>query len=64
MNMLTRIIVTSVTLVPLIAPSTGYGQDRVAHDATEVRLGDRVIGRDPDPFIRGQLMRYDSLGFK
>jgi hypothetical protein len=64
MNMLTRIIVTSVTLVPLIAPGAGYGQDGVARDATEVRSGDRVIGRDPDPFIRGQLMRYDSLGFK
>ena len=64
MNMLTRIIVTSVTLVPLIAPSAGYGQDRLARDATEVRSGDRVIGRDPDPFIRGQLMRYDGLGFK
>jgi hypothetical protein len=65
MNMLTRIIVTSLTLVPLIAPSTGYGQvHRGVPDATEVRSGGRVIGRDPDPFIRGQLLRSDSLGYK
>jgi hypothetical protein len=65
MNMLTRIIVTSLTLVPLIAPSTGYGQVyRGVPDATEVRSGGRMIGRDPDPFIRGQLQRLDSLGFK
>ena len=27
----------------------------------DVRSGDRVIGRDPDPFIRGEILRhYDS----
>jgi hypothetical protein len=84
MDMLTRVIVASVTLVPLIAPSTGYGQvqrrvpdatsnaremgrghvNRRVPDETQVRSGGRVIGRDPDPFIRGQLQRLDSLGFK
>ena len=84
MNMLSRVIVTSATVVPLIVPSTGYGQvqrrapdatsggrvmgrgqvHRRVPDETEVRSGGRVIGRDPDPFIRGQLQRYDSLGFK
>jgi hypothetical protein len=65
MNMLTGIIVTSVTLASLVAPSTGYAQAyREVPDATVVHSGGRVIGRDPDPFIRGQLQRYDSLGFK
>jgi hypothetical protein len=26
--------------------------------------GDRMIGWDPDPFIRGELLRHYSLGYK
>ena len=65
MNMLTKIIVTSVTLAPLIAAGAAYGQaNGAATDSNDVRVGDRVIGRDPDPFIRGEISRHYGLGYK
>jgi hypothetical protein len=42
------------------SPHYGFGP-RVTVGADDVVSGDRVIGRDPDPFIRGELLRhYDS----
>jgi hypothetical protein len=41
-------------------PHYGFGP-RVTVHPHDVVTGDRVIGRDPDPFIRGELLRhYDS----
>jgi hypothetical protein len=41
-------------------PNYGFGP-RVCVGPTDVVSGDRIIGRDPDPFIRNQLLRaYDS----
>jgi hypothetical protein len=65
MNVLTKIIVTSVTLAPLIAAGAAHGQaNRAASGSNDVRAGDRVIGQDPDPFIRGEILRHHSLGYK
>ena len=55
------------------APKTGYAQrhrppnveaGRITRQSNDVRSGDRVIGHDPDPFIRGEILRQHSLGFK
>jgi hypothetical protein len=41
-------------------PDYGFGP-RVAVQPDDVVTGNRVIGRDPDPFIRDQLLQeYDS----
>ena len=41
-------------------PNYGFGP-LVPIQPDDVVSGDRIIGRDPDPFIRGQLLReYDS----
>jgi hypothetical protein len=37
-------------------PHYGFGP-RVRVQPNDVISGDRLIGRDPDPFIRGQLLR-------
>jgi hypothetical protein len=37
-------------------PHYGFGP-LVRAQATDVISGDRMIGRDPDPFIRGQMLR-------
>ena len=36
---------------------SGYGP-RVAPQPNEVTTGNRRIGRDPDPFIRGEILRH------
>ena len=64
MNMLAKIILAA-TFAPLIIAGTALGQaNRVTTDSGEVRAGDRVIGHDPDPFIRGEILRHYSLGYK
>lgn len=41
-------------------PTYGFGP-RVTVHPDDVVSGNRVIGRDPDPFIRGEILRhYDS----
>jgi len=41
-------------------PNYGFGP-RVTVQPNDVVAGNRVIGRDPDPFIRGEILRhYDS----
>jgi hypothetical protein len=41
-------------------PRYGFGP-RVPIGPNDVVSGDRIIGRDPDPFIRGEILRhYDS----
>lgn len=43
-------------------PNYGFGP-RVTVRPGDVVTGDRVIGRDPDPFIRDQMLRgYNSGG--
>jgi hypothetical protein len=37
-------------------PDYGFGP-RVRVHPNDVIAGDRIIGRDPDPFIRGQILR-------
>ena len=44
-------------------PNGGFGGPRVTVQPGDVVSGDRLIGRDPDPFIRDQLLRgYNSGG--
>jgi hypothetical protein len=41
-------------------PNYGFGP-LVPVDPNDVISGNRIIGRDPDPFIRGEILRhYDS----
>jgi hypothetical protein len=43
-------------------PNYGFGP-RVTVGPNDAVSGDRVIGRDPDPFIQGQILRgYNSGG--
>jgi hypothetical protein len=43
-------------------PNYGFGP-RVCVGPTDVAAGDRIIGRDPDPFIRSQLLRAYNSGW-
>jgi hypothetical protein len=42
-------------------PNYGFGP-RVTVSPNDVVAGDRVIGSDPDPFIRGELLRNYNSG--
>jgi hypothetical protein len=42
-------------------PNYGFGPVQKIHPY-DVVSGDRIIGRDPDPFIRGQLLREYNSG--
>jgi hypothetical protein len=67
-------LATSVALATFLAAETAYTQENSTapnasyaqqHSITphpnDVRAGNRWIGRDPDPFIRGEILRhYDS----
>ena len=43
-------------------PYYGFGP-RVCIHPHDVVSGDRIVGRDPDPFIRGQLLRAYNSGW-
>jgi hypothetical protein len=46
--------------------ANGYGPPPAYYDSGYLRDtlgGDRMIGWDPDPFIRGELLRHHSLGY-
>jgi hypothetical protein len=43
-------------------PNYGFGPRRCV-GPTDVVSGDRIIGRDPDPFIRNQLLRAYNSGY-
>jgi hypothetical protein len=43
-------------------PRYGFGPRVTAHPH-DVITGDRVIGRDPDPFIRGEILRHYNSGW-
>jgi hypothetical protein len=43
-------------------PNYGFGP-RVCVHPHDVVAGNRIIGRDPDPFIRGQLLRAYNSGW-
>ena len=45
-------------------PPAYYTGDPVLCAYGDIVSGDRVIGRDPDPFIRGEILRHYSLGYK
>jgi hypothetical protein len=42
-------------------PNYGFGP-RVRVHPHDVIAGDRIIGRDPDPFIRGEILRHYHSG--
>jgi len=42
-------------------PRVGSGQRATGPD--DVVTGNRVIGRDPDPFIRGEILRHSDSGW-
>jgi hypothetical protein len=42
-------------------PRGGTGQRATGPD--DVITGNRVIGRDPDPFIRGEILRHNDSGW-
>ena len=43
-------------------PNYGFGP-RVRVHPHDVVAGDRFIGRDPDPFIRGEILRHYHSGW-
>jgi hypothetical protein len=43
-------------------PNYGFGP-RVTVGPNDVVSGNRVIGRDPDPFIRGEILRHYHSGW-
>jgi hypothetical protein len=43
-------------------PHYGFGR-RVPVQPNDVVTGGRIIGRDPDPFIRGELLRHYNSGW-
>jgi hypothetical protein len=43
-------------------PNYGFGP-RVRVHPHDVVSGDRIIGRDPDPFIRGEILRHYHNGW-
>ena len=43
-------------------PTYGFGP-RVPVHPHDVVSGNRIIGRDPDPFIRGELLRHYNSGW-
>jgi hypothetical protein len=43
-------------------PSYGFGP-RVCVHPHDVVAGNSIIGRDPDPFIRGELLRHYHSGY-
>jgi hypothetical protein len=36
---------------------------RITPQSNDVRAGNRLIGRDPDPFIRGEILRHYNSGW-
>jgi hypothetical protein len=43
-------------------PNYGFGP-RVRVQPNDVVSGDRIVGRDPDPFIRGEILRHYNNGW-
>jgi len=43
-------------------PNYGFGP-RVRVHPNDAIAGDRIIGRDPDPFIRGEILRHYHNGY-
>jgi hypothetical protein len=43
-------------------PRVGFGP-RVTVQPNDVVTGNREIGRDPDPFIRGEILRHSDSGW-
>ncbi len=43
-------------------PNYGFGP-LVPIDPNDVVSGNRIIGRDPDPFIRGEILRHYHSGW-
>jgi hypothetical protein len=43
--------------------SSGKVDRRITPQSNDVRAGNRGIGRDPDPFIRGEILRHYHSGW-
>jgi hypothetical protein len=56
-------LITCLALVSVLTAEAAYAQSKRAPTPDDVRAGERVIGRDPDPFIRGEILRHWSLGW-
>jgi hypothetical protein len=44
------------------SPRFGFGP-RATEQPNDVVTGNRQIGRDPDPFIRGEMLRHSGSGW-
>jgi hypothetical protein len=67
-------LAASVALATLIAAQTAYAQRHHAAPETHnaqgvtappngVMSGNRQVGSDPDPFIRGEMLRHSDSGW-
>ena len=73
------VLAASVALATLIAAEAAYAQEYPSHGAADaprhhaaphaaaqlssVISGNRQIGSDPDPFIRGEILRHSDSGW-
>jgi hypothetical protein len=77
-TLVTKMLAASAAFALLIAPEAAYAQTNTAApkprvtvrpndvhmgNRTDVRVGNRTIGTDPDPFIRGEILRHRNSGW-
>jgi hypothetical protein len=69
MTLAIKTLVTAMALVTLLASTPASAQSsrpndqQVTRDPNDVMMRGKVIGRDPDPFIRSQIERgYWGMG--
>jgi hypothetical protein len=65
----TKMLVASATFATLIASEQAYAAPKYSAPAlretagpNDVQAGGRAIGQDPDPFIRGEMLRHWHSG--
>ncbi len=62
----TRVLATGLALAALTVAESAYAQSYSGFELRgtarphDVRSGDRTIGRDPDAFIRGEILRHSN----
>ncbi|HET9535175.1 MAG TPA: hypothetical protein VFP43_07520 [Mesorhizobium sp.] len=55
-------LVTLIAGTPVLAQSPRQNDQQVTRDTNDVMMRGKVIGRDPDPFIRSQIERGYTMG--
>jgi hypothetical protein len=56
------VLATLIVSTPALAQSSRQNDQQVTRDPNDVIMRGKLIGRDPDPFIRSQIERGYGLG--